>query len=139
MSFRLGRPAQHGGIDLVGDRGHEHIGRPDGLGEFLRRRLVLEIEARVEQFAQARLDHVGQAAGDDDDRSLLHRFKRPRMEKAAKCKEFHALLTLTRRSKVTTRRVAVSVKLLYQSLNPRQRHYPGEPCARSSLPLLLSA
>jgi hypothetical protein len=37
-------------------------------------------------------------------------------EKTAKWKEFHALLTLVRQSKETARRVAASVKLLYQSL-----------------------
>ena len=35
-----------------------------------RHRLVVEIEARVEQLPHARLDAVGQLAGDDDQRLL---------------------------------------------------------------------
>ena len=36
-----------------------------------RHRLVVEVEARVEQFAHARLDELGEPARDDDERFLF--------------------------------------------------------------------
>ena len=67
------------GVDLVGHGRHQHVGglhRLDQLGR--RQRLVVDVEPGVEELAHARLDHVRQAAGDDDDRSFLHRFRLPR-------------------------------------------------------------
>ena len=52
-----------------------------------RERLVLEVEARVEQLAHAGLDHVGQAAGDDDDRVFFSSAQNaPSTEKTANCR-----------------------------------------------------
>ena len=62
---------EHRGVDAVGDGRHQHVGGLHGLGQLgLGHRLVVEIEARVEQFAHAGLDAVGQLAGDDDQRLL---------------------------------------------------------------------
>jgi hypothetical protein len=56
-----GRPRlrQHRGVDLVGYGRDEHVRRLDRVHELaFREGLVLEIEARVEELAHARFDHV---------------------------------------------------------------------------------
>jgi hypothetical protein len=56
---------------LVRDRRHQDVGVADRIDELLRRqRLVLEIEAGIEQFAHARFDAVRQLAGDHNQRLL---------------------------------------------------------------------
>ena len=58
---------QHRAIDAVGDRWHHHVGRLRGFHELrLRHRLVVHVEARIEQLPHARLDDIGQLARDDD-------------------------------------------------------------------------
>ena len=53
-------------VDAVGDGGHQHVRRLDRLGELgLAQRLVVDVEARVEQLAHARLDCLRQLARDD--------------------------------------------------------------------------
>ena len=75
----LARMAQHRGIDAVGNGGDQHVGLLGGLDELgLAHRLVVEIEPRVEQFAHARFDALGQLAGDDDERLLARRHCCPR-------------------------------------------------------------
>ena len=55
-------------VDPVGDGRHQHVGRLHRLDQFgLAHRLVVGVEARVEQFAHPRLDHVGQFARHDDE------------------------------------------------------------------------
>ena len=62
----------HAGVDDVGDGGDEHVGLAHRVDELaLAHRLVVEVEPRVEQLAHARLDEVGQLAGDDDEGLLL--------------------------------------------------------------------
>jgi len=62
----------HAGADRVGDGGDEHVGLAHRVDDIaLAHRLVVEIEARVEQFAHPRLDQVGQLASDDDEGLLL--------------------------------------------------------------------
>ena len=66
--------AQHGTVDAVGDGRHQHIGGLGRLDQLLaRERLVFEIEARVEQLAQPRLNDIGKLARDDNDRSISHK------------------------------------------------------------------
>ena len=68
----LARLGDHAGADLVGDGGHEHVGLAHRLGDFaLAHRLVVDIEARVEQFAHPRFDKIGQPARHDDEGFLL--------------------------------------------------------------------
>ena len=58
--------------------GHDHVGLPHGLDDLgLRHRLVLEIEAGVEQFAHAGFDEFGEPPRDDDDGFLLGHDRRP--------------------------------------------------------------
>ena len=65
---------EHRGVDPVGDRRHQHVGAFRGRDEFgLAHRLVVEIELRVEQFAHADFDAVGQLAGHDDQGLLAGR------------------------------------------------------------------
>ena len=53
----------HAGVDLVGDGRHQDVGLADRLDEVaLAHRLVFDVEARVEQFAHARLDDAPAAA-----------------------------------------------------------------------------
>jgi len=57
------------GVDAVGDRRHQHIGRAHGFSQLgLRHRRVGFIEPHIEQFAHARFDLFGKLAGDDDER-----------------------------------------------------------------------
>jgi len=64
---------EYGGVDLVGDGRDEHVGALHRLHELaLGHRLVVEVEARVEELAHAGLDHPGEAARHHDERSLLH-------------------------------------------------------------------
>ena len=68
----------HRGVDRVGDGRHEHVRlahRLDDLG--LGHRLVVEVQARVEQFAHAGFDEVGQPASDDHEGFLLGHQRRP--------------------------------------------------------------
>ncbi len=63
---------QHAAVDPVGHRGHQHVGRLHGLDELgAGHRLVVGVQARVEQLHQTRLDRVGQLSGDDHQRLLL--------------------------------------------------------------------
>jgi hypothetical protein len=60
---------EHGSVDVVGHRRHDHFGCFGSLGEIaLAHRLVVEIKPSVEQLAHARFDAVGKFAGDDDQR-----------------------------------------------------------------------
>ena len=62
---------EHGSVDLVGHRRHQHVGGPDRLGQLGRRhRLVVRVEPGVEKFPHAQLDLVGQLAGHDHQRLL---------------------------------------------------------------------
>jgi hypothetical protein len=59
--------AQHGGVDAVGDGGHQDVGILHGFRQFgLGHGLIVEIEPRVEEFAHAGLDSVRKLACDDD-------------------------------------------------------------------------
>ena len=63
---------QQPAVDAVGHGRHQHIGsfhRLDELGR--RKRLVLGVEAGIEQLHQPRLDGVGQLPGDDHQRLFL--------------------------------------------------------------------
>jgi hypothetical protein len=72
---------QHRLVDAVGDRRHQHLGLLDGGDELgLAHRVVVLVEPGVEQLAHPRLDHVGQLAGDDDER-LACRHGAPRTPK----------------------------------------------------------
>ena len=52
--------------------GHQHVGAAHRLGDFaLAHRRVFDVQARVEQFAHARLDEVGQPARHDDEGFLF--------------------------------------------------------------------
>ena len=58
-------------VDAVGHGRHQHVGGLHRLDQlFARKRLVFEIEPRVEQLAQARFHHVGQLARDNNERSF---------------------------------------------------------------------
>ena len=62
------RARENAGVEPVGDGGDQHVGGLNGLGQLLaRHRRVVDVQARVEQFAHARFDDVGQLAGDDDE------------------------------------------------------------------------
>jgi hypothetical protein len=55
-------------VDAVGHRGHEHVGLLHGGDQLgLGHGMVVDVEARVEQLAHARLDRVRQLARDDDE------------------------------------------------------------------------
>ena len=57
--------SDHGGGDLVGDRRHENVGLAHRLDDVrLGHRLVLDVEASVEQFPHAGLDELGQSPRD---------------------------------------------------------------------------
>ena len=59
-------------VDAVCDRRHEHVRRAHGLDKLVMRRgLVAYIEARVEQFAHARFDRLGEPARDHYERLFL--------------------------------------------------------------------
>ena len=63
---------QDAAVDPVGDRRHQNIGRLDRLDELgSRERLVVSVQARLEQLHQPGLDGVRQLAGDDHQRLLL--------------------------------------------------------------------
>ena len=68
ISLRFGAGLlEHRGVDAVGHGRHQHVGGLQRLGELgLAHRLVVEIEAGVEQLAHAGFDAVGQLARDDD-------------------------------------------------------------------------
>ena len=67
--------AQHAAVDAVGHGRHQHVGGLGRLDQLLaRERPVIEIEACVEQLAQPRLNDVGKLAGDDNDRSISHKW-----------------------------------------------------------------
>ena len=70
ISLRLGPASlRTGGVDPVGHGRHQHVGGLQRLAELgLGHRLVVEIEAGVEQLAHARFDAVGQLARDDHQR-----------------------------------------------------------------------
>ena len=72
------RLAQHGPIDAVGHRRHEHVGRLHRLNQLVpRKRPVLEVEPRVEQFPEPCLHDVWELARDDNERSIRsHNFSR---------------------------------------------------------------
>ena len=59
-------------VDPVGHGRHQHVGHLAGLDQLgARHRLVVAVQARVEQFHHAGLDGVRQLAGHDDDRLFL--------------------------------------------------------------------
>lgn len=67
---------EHRLVDLVGDGGHQDVGRAHGVGELLlSHRLVVEIEPGIEQLAHPRLDAVRQLARDDNQRLLSDRHR----------------------------------------------------------------
>ena len=71
--------AEHGAVDLIGDRRHDDVGDLDRLDQLgLAHRLVVEIEPRVEQLAHARFDAVRQFAGDHDQRFFTRCHSLPR-------------------------------------------------------------
>ncbi len=68
----------HRRVDVVGDGRDKHIGLAHGLDDFrLRHRLVLEVEAGVEQFAHSRFDEFGEPPRDDHNGFLLGHERRP--------------------------------------------------------------
>ena len=70
IGARLG---DQGGVDAVGDGGHQHIGRGHGFCKLCsRHRHIVMVEARIEQLAHARFHRFRQLAGDDDKRLLGH-------------------------------------------------------------------
>ncbi len=70
--------AEHGSVDVVGDRRDDDVGGLRRLDELrLTHRLVVGIEAGVEQFAHAHFDAVRQPAGDHDQRLLARRHLLP--------------------------------------------------------------
>ena len=74
-----GRPGllDQGGVDAVGDGGHQHVGLAHGGHQLgLGHGAVVDVEPGVEQLAHARLDRIGQLARDDDERlfSARHGF-----------------------------------------------------------------
>ena len=73
ISFSRGPAcAQHAAVDAVGHRRHQHVGRLDRLDQLGRaQRLVVGVQAGVEQLHQPRLDRAGQVAGDDHQRLFL--------------------------------------------------------------------
>jgi hypothetical protein len=59
--------AEHGAVDGVGHRWHQHGGSLDSLDQFrLGERLVIEVEARIEQLAHPRLHRLRQLARHHD-------------------------------------------------------------------------
>jgi hypothetical protein len=71
--------AEHRTVDLVGHRRHDHVGDLGGLDELgLTHRLVVEIEAGVEQFAHACFHAVRQLAGDHHQRLFARCHSLPR-------------------------------------------------------------
>ena len=68
------------GVDPVGNRRHQHIGRLQGLHQLRTAHWpVGVVQARVEQFAHARFDHVRKLARHDDRRLLAaHQCLSPR-------------------------------------------------------------
>jgi len=61
--------AQHRGIDAVGHGRHQDFGRLDRLDQVgVAHRMVVDVEAGVEQLAHPRLDLVGQLARDNNER-----------------------------------------------------------------------
>ena len=59
-------------VDPVGDGWHQHVGFLHRRRQRLaRHRLVIDVQAGVEQLAHARFDRVGQFARDDDERLFL--------------------------------------------------------------------
>ena len=60
------------GIDPIGHGRHEHVGGLHGLDQGCgAHRRVVDVEAGIEQFAHARLDHGRQLPGHHDQRLLL--------------------------------------------------------------------
>ncbi len=60
---------QQGAVEPVGHRRHQDVRRLHGLAELVAaHRLVLDVEARVEQLAHARFHRLGQLARHDDER-----------------------------------------------------------------------
>jgi hypothetical protein len=74
----LARLGDHAGADLVGDGGHENVRLAHRVGDFaLAHRLVVDVQARVEQFAHPRLDEIGQPARHDDEGFFLGHIRAP--------------------------------------------------------------
>jgi len=70
--------AEHRPVDVIGDGRDQHIGGFHRFDELrLAHRLVVVIEAGVEQFAHAHFDAVRQPAGDHDQRLLARRHTLP--------------------------------------------------------------
>ena len=105
----LARLRDHMGVDAVGDGGDQHVGGLHRLDDLLRRhRRIVEIEAHVEQFAHARLDALGELAGDHNDRLLpghSRSISRPAAAPRA-CGLHHPLTTFGRQERLPRRAVA---------------------------------
>ena len=74
----LTRLAEYGAIDVIGDRRYQYVGGFRSLHQLrLGHRFVIGIKPRVEQFAHAHFDAVGQPTGDHDQRLLARRHALP--------------------------------------------------------------
>ena len=74
----LARLAEHRAVNVVRDRRHQDVGGFDRLDKLaMRQRLVVGVQPRVEQFAHAHFDAVGQPTGDHDQGLLARRHALP--------------------------------------------------------------
>src|SRR5260370_25545522 len=74
----LARLAEYRAVDVIGDRRHQDIDGFPRLHQLrLRQWLIVGIETRVEQFAHAHFDAVGQPTSDHDQELLARRHSLP--------------------------------------------------------------